>query len=442
MSFNVFPVVAILPEALHRAVPGSRAVALLALGGALIIFSGGYTIVFVYALTALLLATYLPLAQPGDYRPRTIILRLIAGSGGTIAIAAAKITAVALFLSHFPRLVDYRFAGRTGLEMPSLLWQLFGRRTFLGLSRWLPFTGDELNSVIGRGEDVGFGIVTALVLAAGAVLLIRHAGSARAERDTKWQWAAAIVVTWIVIEFMLGKGVLWPFLKPLPFLRSLHENHRLAAAFALPVALATAPAWSALMRNRRPVIVRMATIVVIAGTLCSVECYFRSRASFWHGSYSTSVITKTWDALRRNPDERFVIERVADVPDDASFLAHASSWKPYEPIFGYGYGGPEFRIRFQPGKVELTPDLGGSWRFDHPLSFVDPALAGVAPFQPMPASERRSMEMFLQRHQPAWPLPPMQHVANWLTLLGLAAAVAMLFWRTSDLAVRPACHAA
>ncbi len=414
VSFNVFPLVAVIPEALHRAVPTQRGIALLALAGAVIVFGGCYSIIIIFALTCLLLAMLLPLWRPLEFPRGAVFGRLAAGAVGASMLAAAKVAAVAMFLTRFPRLADGHFKGHAGWEGASLLWQMAGRRIFLLLTRWLPYSGDELDGWLGRSDDVGYGPVAIFVLAGAAWSL--HRGFL-ARHPKGWRlawWIGGVAAIWLTAEFALGQGLVWPLLQPLPLLRSLHENQRFAAAFALPLALLVAPGWDSLMRGLGPTVIRGATIMAFVGTIASVECFFRNRASFWYGSYDASLVAESWSQLSRSPDERFVISSVADLPDDASFLGHASTWKPYEPVFGYGYGGAEFKIRFMPGPIELLAGQPAAWRFHDPRAFLSSAT--TLPFTPLSATEETALRKFLARYQPAWAIPPILQVAWSITI--------------------------
>ncbi len=426
MSFNVFPVVAIVPEALHRGVSTLRAVAWLALGVAVMVYGAGYTVIITFGLTCLLLAGLLPWAWPECYRVSDVTRKLVFGAAAATATVAIKVSAALLFLSSFPRLVDSHYDGRGFLAVPSLLWQLFGRRMFLGLALWFPFSGDELQPLLGHGEDVGYGLVTLLILLFGATRFHRQQLDSP-RRESSWPLVLAVAgAIWITTEFTLGRGLVWPILKPLPFLRSLNENHRLAASFALPLALCVAPCWSALIKGRSRLAVLAATVVAIVGTLASVVPYFRARTTtFWFSSYDVSSIATTWNRLEAAPEEHFPIERVSDLRDDATFLAHASSWKPYEPIFGYGYGGSEFQAPFPPGEIERLSQNPVTWRFHDPRRLLVPGIATRDRFAPWNGDDAAGLRQLLDRRQPAWTLPTIIYVG---TVTTLAAILALTFY--------------
>jgi len=427
LGFNVFPLVALVPEALHAAVPAARAIAILGLTGAFIVLGGGYTVILIFALTCLLLALLLPLAQPATYRLKDIIARLCFGAVAAAMAAAAKVVAAALFLGRFPRLADYQFGGAPGAELLSILWQTFGRRGTMLLSRWLPLSGTEWSGFLGRGEDVGYGPAAVLILLGGTVVLWQTSRLRCSWRQRPKLWVGVIAAIFLVTECTLGRGLIWPVLKPLPFLRSLRENHRLAAAFALPFALAIAPCWDALRRlgpSARP-FAWAATLLAFAGTVWSVEYFFRNRGSFWYGSYDATIINQTWNEIRTEPIERFRITQIAEVHDDHVFRERASSLRPYEPIFGYGYGGPRLPRLHAAGPIEQSPAPAPHWTFNDPRSF----LSGSAgpPVQSLAATEETALRALLDHRQPAWDVPAEMQLAWGISIVAAAGLLAGLF---------------
>jgi len=427
MGFNSFPLLAMLPLALQRSLSLPRGAALLGLTGAFFVFTGGYTIILTFALSALLLAWVLPLWRPAAFQVSDCLRRLALGGALAAVVGAAKVVAATRFLAVFPRLADGSYEGPWWTAPGVLLAQLFAHNPLALASRWLPFSRESIRETLGGAEHVGFGPAVVVILAAGLALALR------ARREGVWAhrgtWLGLLVAIWIVAEFCLGRGLLWSGLKPLPFLRSLHENHRLTAAYLLPLTLLIAPAWDMWLAHFPRRINLAATALAVLACLLSLEPYARSRADLWFEGYDASYLARTWHELRRADATRIAIDRVADLRDDEGFLAQASSWKPYEPIFGYGYGGAEFRPQAVPGPI--TPsDPGGAFNVTDVRTLVHGGGGDAGPFALLPTSEAVALARLRQRQQPKWPQPFAQRVANWISVAGLGVTLALAAWPT------------
>ena len=112
----------------------------------------------------------------------------------------------------------------------------------------------------------------------------------------------------------------------------------------------------------------------------------------------------------------------AGVSDAEALGASASSYRPYEPLFGYGLA--DFKAQTVPGPVRTVRD--DAFNMTHPGSLVFPAENGVAPFARIAVSDAANLEAFVTRGQPQWPLPARQQQLNVLSVVGLALALAGL----------------
>lgn len=425
LGFATFPLVAVLPFCFQGAAPAGRALALFALTGTVIIFTGGYTVIIVYLLTALLLAIGLSLADATAF-PCRRSLCVIAGGGVLMLTAcAAKLCAVALFMQQFPRIVDYAHPAKTTLEacvsVPAqlLLWKPL---LFLERVGWLS-ADDVFARWAGVGvEDLGLSPVALVLLPLGVAVWIKRWRAS----GTIPLALALIGVVWLTVEFTLGRGVFWPWLKPLPILRSLHANSRFGSAFILPAALLCGLGVHAFLARPRPRGAPAAVLLAAVGlSLISLLPLRRLMHGHWFGGFDLSPIQAAWTQIEAG--NRFVpITAIADVRDDQVFALQASSWKPYEPIFGYGYAGADFRTRLKVGPIPSS--AGSPFNLNHPVALYAPAHVDVSPFTPLPGSENENAWQFLRRQQPTgWRLPQIQLAANALSLVGLFAITFGLF---------------
>src|SRR5207302_676407 len=106
--------------------------------------------------------------------------------------------------------------------------QLFLRQPLVWLDRIGLLSADPLFArAVGAGvEDIGLSPVALVLVPLGLWAWCRGTRG-RLPVGLGLGLAAAI---WLTMEATLGRGLIWPLLKPLPFFRSLHENSRFAAA--------------------------------------------------------------------------------------------------------------------------------------------------------------------------------------------------------------------
>jgi hypothetical protein len=210
-------------------------------------------------------------------------------------------------------------------------------------------------------------------------------------------------------------------------------NSRFGSAFVLPCALlAGLGLHVATVRLRKASAFALASLAVIISLGTLLTTYRRQMHSFWFANFDATRIQQVWAKVKSG--ESFQpINAIADVREDEVFTARASNWKPYEPIFGYGYGGAAFKTQLHVGPI--FPAANEPLNFNFPLAFHAPAEARQAPFTPIPAERADELRVLLSRRQPHWPLPPVQRLANWLSIFGwliiVGGGTAMLIarWR-------------
>jgi len=417
ISYALFPMLAVLPFCLHARLHRLSCISVLALVGTAIVFSGGYQILVPYALTALLLTFGLALYDRTMFAPGRSFTVLAGGAALTVMATAAKVCAVTLFLRQFPREVN------DAIERDWLnTWLSVPGRLFLPKA---PFMIPLLHRVFGLDigtvpawwatTDLGLSPVVLLLVPVGLVGWIGHWSSPA----KIWLSLALCFDIWITIELASEHGVLWPYLKALPILHSMHVAARFGSAFILPLALLAGLGMQILLRSFSP---RLGFVLVAFGvivTLTSLLQYSYQMARINWALFDISEVQRVWTLIQKGERGR-PIATISDVRDDQGFALHSSNWKPYEPIFGAGrHGGPNFRTQLHPGPI-LPSHKGGSVNFNFPLAFYAPGLAGQEAFTPLPADRVADLNVLLDRRQPGWPLPPVQTVANIVSLFGLA----------------------
>ncbi len=434
VGFQMFPLVALLLTALTDTSRSAAANAgLVALTLAVMLYQAGIYLIILLALSLTLTLPVLVLVDPRLVQPRRVVT--IALGGGLLAavIAAPKISAVLAFMQHFPREVSDVYPIGTVHALAGFGAQLVGAM-IIAPAVWMAGRDPALVSAgyswatggsvqVGIWEvDTGLSPVLVVCLAAAAV---RASAPARlralADLDRPRTVALVLValISWVLIESTLARGVVYPLLKELPILRSLHVNHRIAATFILPLSIVGAVVLDRWSSPARTWVLRIAIAI---GVLCPAA-YMLLPAAVQFRTFDIRPVTALAEAIRAG--ERLPVDAIAAVPDGEAFGMGASSYRPYEPLFGYGL--ETFAAEIRPGPIREVRD--GAFNMTHPASLVYPELNGLRVFERI--ADRGALDAFASRHQPTWRTPAWQPWLNAAALLALAGCLGVLVrgWR-------------
>ncbi len=432
VGFQMFPLGAVLLAALtdtRRSVAVNGSLAALTLGA--MVFQAGIYLIILLALSVALTVPVLILIDPRLVNLRRVASTAIVGGGLALAIAGAKIHAVLSFMKHFPREVSDVYDIGWPQALAGLGAQLVGAMVIVPVVALAGFdpavvaagysriTGASVQ--VGMWElDTGVSPVLSLCL---AVAIARFVGklSTRGlpplDRGRIVALAVIGLMTWVLIEAALARGLVYPYLKTLPILRSLHVNHRAASVFILPLAIAGAVVidrWQAAGARRG---------VAIAALLLALACPAAYLLLPAHVHQRTFDVRPSIELARDiRAGRTFEVETIAEVPDAEALAQRASSYRPYEPLFGYGL--ETFAAEIRPGPIR---DLGdGHFNLTHPASLVFPEANGLRVFERIPAGDREALDTFAARRQPHWRVPRLQVWLNGVALVALVATLLIL----------------
>ena len=437
VGFQMFPLVALLLTALTDTSRSAAANAgLVALTLALTLYQAGVYLIILLALSLTLTLPVLVLVDPRLLLPHRVVT--IALGGGLLAavIAAPKISAVLAFMRHFPRETSDVYPIGTVHALAGFGAQLVGAM-IIAPAVWMAGRDPALVSAgyswatggsvqIGIWEvDTGLSPVLVLCLAVAAV---RASAPARlralADLDRRRKVALVLValISWVLIESTLARGVVYPLLKELPILRSLHVNHRIAATFILPLSIVGAVVLDRWTSPARTWVLRIGIVIAV---LCPAA-YMLLPATVHFRTFDVRPVIALAEKIRAG--ERLPVDSIAAVPDGEAFGMGASSYRPYEPLFGYGL--ETFVAEIRPGPIRELHD--GAFNMTHPASLVYPELNGLRVFERI--ADRGALDAFASRQQPTWRTPASQAWLNAAALLALAGCLAVLVrgWRPRE----------
>ena len=437
VGFQLYPVGAVLLACLlGRGTPVVVAAAIVAVTSAAVMYHAGpyLAILLALSLAATTPVVYLLKQEALGFRRAVIVAAF--GSAWAAAIVAPKIFAIAALMRQFPREISDVFDVSGLSALAGVMMQLLGVMTFAppmvlaGLD--LTLFATALTRLTGASPRVGIweldvALSPVLIALLGVAVLRPSRFGMFASRWRRERWIAftvLCVIVWVLLEATLGRGLLYPLIKQLPILRSLHVNHRVPAAAVMPLAIVGAWIAERLADGRRGHRVLMAAVVVAA---CAPAAYLLVPPQLQVRQFDLTQSLADYQRVRAG--ERFPVQVIADVPDAVTFSNNASSYRPYEGIFGYAL--ETFAPSARPGPTSSTVD--SAFNMTHPASLVFPTINQLRPFDRIPAKDAANFDRFVTRKQPQWELPRSQ---PWLNVLAVTALFTALSTVLVGLAIR------
>ena len=170
----------------------------------------------------------------------------------------------------------------------TMLQGLFGMvRQYIGVMGLTPLRilrGQDVNallryySIVFKADygvwefDISLTPVLWIFLALGlpfSILPKKHSSSRLVNHPDRWIAAGSVLIAvWVVVEFTLAKGFLYPALQELPVLSSLHVNVRFASALIFPLAILGAYCSEVVMQKfevlSKPIAFSAITVLTLA----------------------------------------------------------------------------------------------------------------------------------------------------------------------------------
>jgi hypothetical protein len=441
-NFQAFPLLPVfLAVLLSPALPVPAAAAIIGLTAAVIIYSAS-TYPAVFILLSLLIC--LPLAylvRPQAFQWRRIAKILLLGGLLALSVNLSKLYAVNSFMRFFPRDMPDQYPISLRVAPLGLLLQLFGVMGLAPLDALLGIKMTAIRSLlqastgayVGLWElDLSLSPVTWVLLAGGVIGLARRLFRERlaAIPRRKDFWLAVLCLVLAVelaLEFTFARGLIYPHLRELPFLKALHVNPRFGSAFIFPLALLAAVAFARWIKDWQEKRIWLAFVPTNLLVLLSLGAYLLiPLAGMQQRNFDIRALLSVDAKIKQG--ETFPIENVGDVTDQTVFTRQTSNLQPYEVLFGYNLQA------FQPTVVNgpAREVHEGAFNMTDPTGLVYPEVNGSSPWSRIPLSERAELEDFLAHRQPAgWKVPLGQQVSDWVSLAALLASLGLLVYGLS-----------
>jgi hypothetical protein len=399
---------------------------IIALVTALIIYQAGFYLIIILALSFGVALPVIYLYRPTLIDSKRILLTAILSILLCIPLTSAKIYAVFALMRHFPRQIFDGYNVGILQAFLGLIAQLLG---VMVLAPMLILTGQNTDllsgalsnitgAVYGIWEiDTGISPVLIAFLLAGLArffVSLRKTGKRAVDASNVRALILLLLAIWIIAELTFAKGWIYSLIRDLPVLRSLHVNVRFTAAFILPLVIVGSFLINRFfLEHPKSIFFSMAIFCTIGALLT----YFL---------LSRGIHSREFKVFSNNEIQSVVaspVIKISDIADWDGFAEQASSYRPYEPLFGYAL--ETFQPTIHVGSV--FEEENGYFNMTNPSSLVFPEINNSYPFERIKTSEREKLETFLQRKQPDWKIPTSQNFLDVLSLSTLIFIMGLIF---------------
>jgi len=436
LGYVTFPVIAVLLVLLlDPTIPRMVAGLAFSLVIAMLVHQGGYFLIIAFGLSFLLIFPSLYIYRPEIVSWKRISAVIALGGFVALIITSSKLAAVYAFMRFFPRQIadTYQTPGLLA-GLVGIACQLLGSMNLAPLLLVDKSHGELLIKIMqffsrapyGYWEfDMSMSPVVFGILIMGIYSFLKkpkkYSGLITAQK--KWiAWIVLLFFTWLTIEFILAKGLMYPLLSKLPILSSLHVNPRYTVTFLFPLAMLAAIIYDKWITKWPARKVTNAFIIMNVLTLVPLSSYFMIQADLQSRIYNITDSEKIYAAIRAGDTLNVTAIGDKTVDNTKALSMHSSNLVPYDPIFGYNL--ENFHPEIKPGSIWEVSD--GYYNMTDPSGYVFPQINNTRPFERIPVSEKAQLEAFASHHQqPGWKIPLYQQILDWVS--GLSAAFVTAF---------------
>jgi hypothetical protein len=450
-AFTLFPVILII--LMHPRLPAWLAGLLFSLVMAILLYSGIHNVPF-FLLAGILIFPILYLIKPDMLNGKRIFSVAIWGAILSVLLLGSKISAIVYFMRFFPRLAQDNYTTTIWTGIVGMVHQLLGTLTLAPIYRVLHVVIPQATSyratvdlATSTGTEYGVWELDAslspallLLLAGGAITYLFHKPNLMARIDKKRLIAEVclLIAVWLVIEFTLAKGIIYPYIKDLPIFDSLRVNVRNISSLIFPLALIGAVVFDNWTKNWKSYTRHLVVFLLLDGfALVTLSGFYYVPtkyalsplgAGFVMYQCDYRPILATYDEIRYQ-GATFPVETVVPKADPwMVFQENASSLiDPYNTYFK-GIG-PNLAT-LHAGPVSDVTD--GYYNIIDPTGYVFPEVNHSKEYERIPVAEKAQFLAFINRRQPDWKLPLIQQVLDWValfTLIGEFCALLFLLAR-------------
>jgi len=435
MTFQVFPLLAVVVVVFtHPRLPNWLGAVFLSLVVTVLVYCGLHNLIF-FPLICILFFPLLYLIKPSLLNWKKIFS--IALLGGILAalLCGSKFYAIYSFMRFFPRLARDYYTTNLWTGLVGMVHQLLGTMTLAPIYQMLygqhnigfiPYLIQSTGTPYLYWElDASLSPALLALLAGGAAVFLLRRPNLKAPINKKRLIAVAclILATWLVIEFTLAKGFIYPHLRNLPVLSSLRGNIRYISTFIFPLAVVGAVIFDNWTKNWKSKTSVLMVFILLDGIALGSLLAFRAVPTGNLQFYSDlRPLLDTYNKIRYE-GATFPVEKVIPDADPALvFEENATNLiDPYNVQFNFLDG---YRRVLHAGPVYDIDN--GSYNMIDAAGYLFPEVNDAAKFNRIPVAEKAQFLDFINRRQPKWKLPMQQQALDWISSITFIAEIGIL----------------
>jgi hypothetical protein len=426
VTFQVFPLFALVMVLItHPKLASWLGGLLISFICAILLYSGIHNFFF-FALTGILVLPIVYLIKPSLINGKRFLAIALWGGGLTILLCSSKLAAVISLMRYFPRIAQDSYKTSLFTGVVGMVHQLLGTMTMTPVYRLL---GNPAGFITGLVEatgtpyriwelDASLSPVLLLLLGGGALAFLLRKPDFKVAIDKKRLIAEVclILAVWLVIEFTLAKGIIYPFIRDWPIIKSFRVNCRYISAFLFPLSIVGAVIFNNWTKNWKSTKMRW-SVFLSFNSIALVSLWFFHYIPVENQVLNCDVlpILSTYEQIRFG-GETFPVENV--VPDaDPWAVFQERATNLIDPYNTFIKGITVYRETLHAGSV--YDETNGYFNIIDPTGYVFPKENNSTLFERIPIADREQFLDFVNRRQPQWKLPVVQIVFNWISLTTL-----------------------
>ncbi|MDX2189600.1 MAG: hypothetical protein SFY32_07035 [Bacteroidota bacterium] len=236
-----------------------------------------------------------------------------------------------------------------------------------------------------------------------------------------------LFIALIIISFSISTtyGIIYPFLKSLPIIKSFSSVIRFTVIFVLPLILFL----SYLIENSKINFGKISTIVLISlasviytVTYVKSSIYYSNDTPNYIFRFNPDELTSIWEKIQKDPNS-INVDSLVNLKDPLPMIQNSSSAYFNDPIFWSNMDKVHPKVEIGTvGKIE-----NGCYNMTNPASLVFPEENNLKMWDRISVKDKENFERFRNYKTTNWKLPLIQILANWVSAFTLICTILLLF---------------